>query len=479
MERKREGQRGRLGTGWAGALLLAAVVAITGAAVAGDPPPGEAPALGDRITQEQITSGELSLLEIRREGRRVFSTPFNRYDGLGDGPGVNPEDPISPGGRPTLQNNGMFLRVNGLDGQSCLECHGLLSTATIPARFGVGGAGGVVSSALAGPREIDVSDGRGLGFAFFDGRFINPPFVFGSGGVELLGKEMTEELQAKKRQAKENPGVDIPLVTKGVDFGVLRFEKGEFDFSRVEGVDHDLVVKPFGRKGEFISVRAFDLGALRFHFGMEPIEIVGEGVDADEDGVVDEVTVGEVSVMHVFETMIESPRVEVTPEVRAGLRVFREIGCADCHKPVLKTRRSELTYSFPEVPEEPFTNGYFQVDLREAPASFDPRPNRPGLVVKLFADLKRHDMGPDLAESSGGELDSLFTTARLWGVADTGPYLHDGRASTLTEAILLHGGEAQASRDAFEFLPAEDRVKVLTLLRALRTPETVGEDLDP
>jgi CxxC motif-containing protein (DUF1111 family) len=64
----------------------------------------------------------------------------------------------------------------------------------------------------------------------------------------------------------------------------------------------------------------------------------------------------------------------------------------------------------------------------------------------------------------------VFVTARLWGVADTAPYLHDGRATTLTEAILWHGGEAQAVRDAFEGLDAAGRESLLAFLRSLRTP---------
>ena len=65
-----------------------------------------------------------------------------------------------------------------------------------------------------------------------------------------------------------------------------------------------------------------------------------------------------------------------------------------------------------------------------------------GLRVELFSDLKRHDMGPELAESFGSDLDARFITARLWGVADTAPYLHDGRAHTLRDAIMMNGGEA-------------------------------------
>ena len=138
----------------------------------------DAPRLGsDRLTQQRLVSGELSLLEIRRRGRAIFSTPFSKLDGYGDGP-MDRDDPISPGGRPTLQGNGAFLRVNGLDAQSCLECHSIISAATIPATFGVGGVGGSVSNAIFQPTLIDMTDQAQQGFAGFTGRFINPPFLF-------------------------------------------------------------------------------------------------------------------------------------------------------------------------------------------------------------------------------------------------------------------------------------------------------------
>ena len=89
----------------------------------------------------------------------------------------------------------------------------------------------------------------------------------------------------------------------------------------------------------------------------------------------------------------------------------------------------------------------------------------------MFSDLKRHDMGPGLAETTGGPLDPMFVTARLWGIADTAPYLHDGRALTLTDAILLHAGAAQSARDGFAALGSQARIAVLSFLRSLRTPK--------
>ncbi len=116
------------------------------------------------------------------------------------------------------------------------------------------------------------------------------------------------------------------------------------------------------------------------------------------------------------------------------------------------------------------------INLQQHPPQF--KQDGSGVTVELYADLKLHDMGPGLAESTGEPLATFFTTARLWGVADTAPYLHDGRATTLTDAILLHGGEANVSRDAFADLDPSDREALLAFLRTLRTPKHPGNDLN-
>ena len=61
------------------------------------------------------------------------------------------------------------------------------------------------------------------------------------------------------------------------------------------------------------------------------------------------------------------------------------------------------------------------------------------------------------------------------GVADTAPYLHDGRALTIKEAILLHGGEAEESRDAFAALSAQEMEALLSFLDSLRTPTKANQ----
>ncbi|MBT8442587.1 MAG: hypothetical protein KJO76_09395 [Gammaproteobacteria bacterium] len=444
---------------------------------------GEEAALGSvesRLTQQEIAGGYLSLTDIRLAGLKMFATQFRKADGFGDGP-IDLVDLVSPGGRPTLQNNGTFLRANGLDAQACLDCHSIVSADAMPAVLGIGGAGGINNSVMFMTRAMDVADASGNGFAGFDGRLINPPALFGTGAVQQLGKEMTSRLQDLKGRALANPGQVVRLRAKGVEFGtIVANESGDIDASNVEGVDPDLVVRPFGRKGEFSSVRAFDLDALMFHMGMQPVELVGEGVDADGDGVVNEVLAGEVSALEIFVTTQETPvQLARGPVERAGLRRFRQIGCVECHRPALRTHSHELSYSFPEIEADPDENVFYSVDLTEGPPALESTSRR-GVRVPLFADLKRHDMGDALAESFHGATERQnreFITAKLWGVADTAPYLHDGRALTLNDAIMMHGGEAESARANYAALSNEHKNQLLAFLKTLRNPVSPNGDV--
>lgn len=133
------------------------------------------------------------------------------------------------------------------------------------------------------------------------------------------------------------------------------------------------------------------------------------------------------------------------PQVMHGERLFSQIGCATCHTPVLRT------------------------------TPHDPVPELAGQVIQPFTDLLLHDMGPGLAdgrpdyEATGSE----WRTPPLWGLGllqevNGHTYLlHDGRARNITEAILWHGGEAQASRDRFIHLNKSDRLSLLRFLNSL------------
>lgn len=93
-----------------------------------------------------------------------------------------------------------------------------------------------------------------------------------------------------------------------------------------------------------------------------------------------------------------------------------------------------------------------------------------GAYIELYGDQRLHNMGPALAEDIDefpGISAAVWRTKELWGVGSVGPWLHDGRATTLTEAILFHGGEGQAARDNFARLPDAEKDDVLEFLRNL------------
>jgi hypothetical protein len=454
------------------------------------------PTLVPRVAQSDVEAARRALEKqcIRREGLRIFGNPNTLADGLGDGPfdpnekspnlagrflairrlqALNPNAvALNVGNRVTFPNTGI-TRVFGLDSQSCGECHSVRSTRSNPTDFAVGGAGFLSQPVLVLVGSVDASDADGDGTLNFNGRVINPPALWGVGGIELLAKEMTQDLQRLRTSAIAQPGVSVRLVTRsGVDFGsIVCGADGTCDPSGLRGIRPELVVRPFGRRGDNVTIRDITTLAAAFDIGMQPAELAGDGVDADQDGVVNEFTVGEVSAMTLWQAGLEPPReLRRTREAARGSERFDAFGCASCHIRELTTRSAELTFSFPEVFTDPTANVFQSLDLGVLGFPRDRRTD--GIRVKAFADLKLHDMGPGLTDQpAGAPGSSLFVTIPLWGVADSAPYLHDGRATTINDAILMHDGEGRAARDAYASAPLADRKALLAFLNTLAAPE--------
>ena len=133
------------------------------------------------------------------------------------------------------------------------------------------------------------------------------------------------------------------------------------------------------------------------------------------------------------------------PDVLRGKQVFYETGCARCHRPKFVTSRSA------EQPEHRFQ------------------------LIWPYTDLLLHDMGEGLADNRpvGDATGREWRTAPLWGIGLTETvnghtfFLHDGRARSLLEAILWHGGEAQAARDTVVSLDPADRSALIRFLESL------------
>lgn len=132
------------------------------------------------------------------------------------------------------------------------------------------------------------------------------------------------------------------------------------------------------------------------------------------------------------------------PAVQLGWQVFNEAGCATCHTPTWITGPSPHEWLSAQT-------------------------------IHPFSDLLLHDMGPGLADNRGEFLADgrEWRTPALWGlglaeaVAGEAFFLHDGRARSPLEAILWHGGEAQASREAVRTLSTTRREALLAFLNSL------------
>lgn len=121
------------------------------------------------------------------------------------------------------------------------------------------------------------------------------------------------------------------------------------------------------------------------------------------------------------------------PAHDAGEAAFAGLGCAACHRP-----------SF-TIPSDPSVTGTTTE------------------TVRPYTDLLLHDLGDEMADVTTRS----WRTAPLWGLRDGGPYLHDGRATSLAEAILWHGGEAGAARERFRTAGGDERAALLAFLAQL------------
>lgn len=407
------------------------------------------------VLQADIDLGEFDKERLFRFGDSFFSHEFRGEDGFG-------ASPLAP-----LRRVHAGVR-GGLDTFSCAGCHSV---------GGPDGAGGPTQNAFL------LGDGDRLSTA----NVRNAPAVLGLGFVQALGVEMSFDLasardQALSAAASAGKPVTVALASKGVSFGSLTAHPdGTVDAAAVEGVDADLTVKPFGWKGTVARLRRFAEDAARIHFGVqshvlalgwngaEDAPHLGSGPnwwDPDNDGVQREIEEGALTAMGVYMAMLETP-VILPPhdpglQVRwsNGMAVFETAGCASCHRP-------EMPLQFVHWKELPDTTGGPPVELNLMADGDQPRGSS---LVKLFSDLKRHDMGEALADPHDGEeplARAVFLTRPLWGLAETAPYLHDGRAATIPEAIEAHGGEAASSRDAWRALGAEDQKDLHVFLLSL------------
>jgi mono/diheme cytochrome c family protein len=267
----------------------------------------------------------------------------------------------------------------------------------------------------------------------------NPTPLFGMGLVDAIPDNVIEAA-ARHRQ----PG------SPGVHGRVSRLPDGR--------------IGRFGWKAQTPTLREFILNAASVELGLEVPghtqaadpripPLPAPGLDMNRD---------DCEALIAYVRSLPAPVADVPADIRmsravkSGKVIFRSIGCAACHVPKL------------------------------------------GNVDAIYSDLLLHDMSPELSDTGiygafvaapkqivppgppmpgqGGRADRApakleeWRTPPLWGLRDSFPYLHDGRAATIDQAILLHGGEASASAKHYRQLSPRERSQLELFLLSLAAP---------
>jgi CxxC motif-containing protein (DUF1111 family) len=264
----------------------------------------------------------------------------------------------------------------------------------------------------------------------------SPPAVFGRGWLEAI--EEDEILAVEAAQA-----------AGGRVSGRVNRVCWEFDGEPADSLhdfapgDCDLVGR-FGAKARIPTVEGFTADAYQGDMAItSPLrssELPNPDLLIDDALAGTDIDAETIDLVSAYVRMLRIPnRLQEDAE---GRTLFEEVGCAECHVPSMRTRSDH--------PLEP---------LRSQDAA-------------VYTDLLLHDLGPDHADgrSEGTAGPSEWRTAPLIGLRFLVNYLHDGRAQTIEDAIVLHGSEgseAAPSVETFQALSADERDALLRFVEAL------------
>ena len=363
-----------------------------------------------------------------------------------------------------------------------------------------GGSGGIYRNFFLAGRRLE--DGGpffpGNAVSLFDcgdptvapeERVRNPPPESALGAVEGVVRMY---YHGPDNSARPAPATELNVVTQrnpipffGV--GLLAELSEEEILSRVDIDDADGdgisgranyeegFVGRFGRKAQTVSIEGFIRGPLFNHMGITTDPLTEEqranlpvdssrpdaaaaraladllrpqaqaaapsGPNCDVDDVLDPELAGDdLFDLVSYSMLLAAPEIELLGESgQRGLQHFDALGCGSCHTPRLQGPRGP---------------------------------------IPVYSDLLLHDMGPAMADGipQGEATGDEFRTQPLWGLAAVGPYLHDGRAHTIDEAIRWHGGEGATARDRYLALDEAERADLHEFLMSLggRSQRSVG-----
>ncbi len=261
---------------------------------------------------------------------------------------------------------------------------------------------------------------------------VGPP-VFGRGYIEavddaeLLRVEAEQAARGDAIHGRANHTTFASVPNPDPTFGQLQTGQA--------------VIGRFGLKARIATLDDFSADAFQGDMGlttpMRPTEL------PNPDGLTDDQRAGvDLAQDHIDRVAFYLRRIAIPRRVGLtdrGTALFAQVQCAACHVPSLRTRAA---YPIPELA---------------------------GIDAPIYSDLLLHDMGDALADgqTDGSSTSPGWRTAPLIGLRFASTYLHDGRAATVTDAVLAHDGEAAGARTAFQALSPDDQRALIDFVSAL------------
>ena len=438
---------------------------------------GEGPMIKNHFDQNKIN--EYDLDEIIEHGEFLFKVSFNELDGLG-----RPETSGTTKTRPRRESPQNFNRISGPDANACVACHNLPR---------IGGGGDNSNNVFGLASDIDFATLEGSVGSEDDSSSVlditnerNTIGVFGSGLVELLSREITIDLlniveKSKKLASEENRIIKADLDSKGINYGYIEVHPNGFvDRSNVDGIDSDLVLRPFIQKGVIGTLRDFSNISMNHHHGMQSEELAGFNSDLDRDGIVNELTEGDITAVTIFQATLDFPdnvfseNEEIKTAQLKGKEIFNNIGCASCHMPTLPLKSLMFVEPGPLNTEISTTLAESKktlvVNLEDYVSKLE-KDDDGNYLIPIWSDLKRHDMGPKLDNErplQKGVPTNYWLTKKLWGFYSEPPFLHHGRANLLNDVIEMHQGDAKISSDAYFDLESDEQQYLIEFLKSFK-----------
>jgi CxxC motif-containing protein (DUF1111 family) len=385
------------------------------AAVAALPPPTEAPAAFDLLTNGAVDAARFAA------ALEEFTGPEGESDGLG---------PV-------------------FNGAGCGECH---------ATPIIGGSSQVVE------RRAGSWNGSSFvehpGGSLIQDRSLHPSLqervlpgnnviafraslsILGLGFVEAIDSNTIAAIAQSQPQSIRGQIIQVPVLEAG---GATR-------------------VGRFGWKNQQASLLSFSADAYSNEMGistpMLPLEQLSNGRPLPpgmdpfpgEPGVTDDTTNEDLELFADFMRATKVPprdtTIAATQDSRRGEALFASVGCASCHTPTIVTAPAGTSIN----------GGTFRV-----PAALGNK------MIHPFSDFLLHDIGTGdgIVQNGGPQTRNKLRTVPLWGLRARGRFMHDAASQSFADAIARHAGQAAGARASFNALSGADRNRVLLFLSSL------------